>query len=353
MKDRLNIYDKDILEDIETVYRVEMYDAHDKAIEETKTLVESIKFYRTHTIDEVNAEQEKLANLMVSGIDDETALKRGLFEEIEKGYEENYSLSNLTDQARKSKIKDKVNDVLKIIDYDNKKRVIESYKQRVYEDYLKKESDIAFKLHELFNSMTIDEVKKYIDLFKQYRMSANLLEARENAIMTIAIEQNVEVPIFLDDKMCSEAVKKEARKIVSFKDQDGNDKSIKDKAFAKAKLGIEALKENRRLTDMFFAISLASGTLTAMGVLNLSNNMPLSIASWIFTSPVIFASLTAAYTKAGMVDDKASVDEARASGMLERNVDLERSSKNFYDFNNKLMEKYTSLHIEGGHNGLH
>jgi hypothetical protein len=104
---------------------------------------------------------------------------------------------------------------------------------------------------------------------------------------------------------------------------------------------------------MFFAISLVSGTLTAMGVLNLSNNMPLSIVSWIFTAPVIFASLTAAYTKAGMVDDQASVDEARASGMLERNVDLERSSKNFYDFNNELMEKYTSLHIEGGHNGLH
>ena len=202
MRDRLNIFDPKIMKEIEAEYSSRKRMADKLARYETKELVNFIDYYRSTSFEEIEARVKLEANTKFINIDDNIALKRGLFQNIEKYYEKNgYDFSRLSREEKRKMIQKEVDSHLDTLSPEEKKTIIENYKKNNYDRYLDIQLNNARCLYNLFGYISVEEVKDYISLFYDLRVRENLLEARNAAIEHVAKEKNVETQIYAIEEL--------------------------------------------------------------------------------------------------------------------------------------------------------
>lgn len=354
MEERLNMFDPYIIKIIESEYSKRKTLADKLARFETKELVNLIDYYRSNPFEVIEENIKSKANTEFVNIDDNTALKRALFHKIEKYYEKNYyDFSRLSSEEKVGMIKKELYSYLEKMTPEEKIKAIDDYKKINYKKYINIELNNAKNLYNLFSFISVDEVKKYISLYYDFRIRENLLDARIAAIVRVAKEKNVDLPLFMVDKRSASAVDKESKKITNITDREGKNDSLKERVYKKAKEGAELIKDNTKMAIEISALGVLAGSISYMGLYGLTGNSTLSIASMIFTTPLVIAGLTATYRKVLIYDNQYAISEAKQSGVLERKTNYEKAKKRFSDYVEELKKKYLSMEIVGGNNGLH
>lgn len=354
MRDRLNVFDPIIIKLIESEYSTLKTKADRLARYETKELVNLIDYYRSTSFEDVESKIRKEAKANFIDIDDNTALRRGLFQKIENYYEKSYyDFSRLSQEEKLKLIKNEVESSIKYMEPEEKKKVIDNYRKNNYKKFLNIQLNNAKNLYDLYAYISVDEVKEYVSLFYDFRIRENLLDARIASVVNVAKKKNVDLPLSLVDKRSISAVDKESKKIISIDDREDKFDALKERAFNKAKEAVQFVRDNSRMTAEITALGVIIGSISYMGLYGLTGDQTLGTASMIFTTPLVIAGLTASYKKILKFDDQYAIDEAKHDGVLERKENYEKAKKKFVDYTDNLKKKYISMEIVGGNNGLH
>jgi len=353
MTERLDIYDEEVLKTIEREYRSRVDKAYGNSIKITKELVEMIQYYREHSYNEICDKIEDVAKKTFMTIDDNTAYKRALYENIKKQYEGSASYDNLSNEDKLNIINNEINKILPYASSEDVKNAANKYKQDKYNQYVQDETTNAQVLYELFNSIEAQEVKDYMALFQDFKYNEELLNARLESIKYVAKKSNKELPLCIEDEMSNKAVENEVRHAVRIEEQNDENKSLKERVRSKAKYILELLDENSNIAVKIGTVGFLTGGLASLGVFALTKDSSLSLGTIIAASPLVIAALSVGYRKLSVRDDKDSVDESKLLGIFDRKVRAEQKERAFLDYDKYLKKKYSELKIEGGNNGLH
>ena len=352
MADRLNVYDEEVINNIEKEFKGRIDKAYGNSIKTTKKLVDMIQFYREHSFNEVCDRIENIGKKTFLTIDDNSAFKSALYENFEKQYEGSVGYDNLTDIDKFKLINNEINKILPYTSREDKKNAADKYRQDKYNEYVQDETNNALILYELFNSIEAEEVKDYMALFQEFKYNEELLDARLESIRFVAKKTDKDLPLCLVDKMSTKAVENEVRHAVRIEEQNDDNKSLKDRVKARAKYILEVLEENSNIAAKISTAGFMIGGLASLGVFAITRDGGLSAATIAATSSFVIAALGVGYRKISIKDDKDSVDESKALGVFDRKVRVEQKERAFLDYDKYLKKKYSDLKIEGGNNGL-
>ena len=341
------------LKRIEEEYKKRIIDSKKKAISETKEFVELIHYNRTHSYDEICKDIQSKAKKMYVDIDDYAALRSGLFQNIERNYEKNYDITRLTKQEIRSIVSGEIDKIIPTLNEDEKKKIIENYKRKNYNRYVHIESNKAFESHDLFNSISEEELKDFVSLFYDYRERDAFYEARVEAITKVCEDLKAGLPLCLDGEYEIKAVDNKIASITNIKDENEETKSFASRVKDSAKKGINAILDNPNTSLKISALSFVVGGIAYMLTYSSTLNLDYSVASWVFGTPVVAAGLATCYNIAAKHDDKIAIEESKKLGLFERKVKLKEKENAFLDYTNMLKDKYCTLEIEEGPDGLH
>lgn len=353
MLERLNCNNENVIKDIEVDFKKRIPNAKRKAILETKELVEFMHYYRTHSFGTVCTDIKNRAKKMFVDIDDEKAFRSGLFQNIQNSFTSRHDCSKLSEDEITAKVNDEINDLMKYITESDKTKIIENYKKNNYKHYVETESKKAFDLHDLFNEISEEEIKDYVDLFNKYRLSEALYDARVDSVVKVCSDIGTGLPLCLDDDYAIKAVDNKIASINKVEPVSEEKRNFIDKIKDANKKAMEVIYSNPSTSLKIGFLSWVAGGVASMSTILATNNGLLGGAAWLFTTPALIAGLSATYRAACKHDTNVAIDEAKKTGLFDRKEKFMRNEKNFLDYTNMLKEKYTSLHIEEGNNGLH
>ena len=353
MAERLNVYDDIILGEIERDYKSRIDSAYGKSVKATGALVDMIQEYREKSYEQICDKIKNIAKKTFLEIDDISAYKQAIAERFEKQYEDSIEYAKLSDEAKLEKINKEIDNLMKFSKIEDIKNAADIYRNSKYETFVDSECRNAYTLHGLFNLLDAQEAKDYMALFQDYKYNEELLDARINSIKTVAKKHNVKLPLCLDERTEIEAVEKSVRRVVQIEELNDEERSLKERVIAKAKYGINAIKENNDVAAKIAAFGFGVGAASFVGTLSASNNAGISALVFAISTPIVIGALTAGYRKICLKDDAESVDEAKRLGLFDRKVRAEQKKDAFLEYDKYLKEKYTELKIEGGNNGLH
>lgn len=350
--DYLNPKNGENLANIAKEYRITSFLKTQKAKKETEALAERIDDYRRLSYDDIVAKIKKEAKEQFYDIEDKVALRRALFEAVEKSYEDNYDFSRLSRSKQINKINANIREIVNRSTPKDLETIVKNYRRNGYEKYIEEEGKKAQAYQNMYQSMSDEELKDYISLHYDFRLSKNLLDAREEAISNVADKEGAELPLCMVDEAAEKAINRAVRYVVKQRLQSDPDKSLKERVRIRAKNAMETLNENANAAAMISTLGIVLGGSAFCGVIN-SGYPEFAIAAWAFTTPVIIAALSASYTRIVSKDDKESLEEADTLGLLKRRISAEKSRKQFYTYHNEMKKQYSGFQIEGGKNGLH
>ena len=351
----LNIYGAKEKELIKKAYEKRKETVKANALRDVQTLVDGIRYYKGLSFEEIYKGIVKDASEIFGNIDDETAFKRGLYENLMNGYSNNPEYANLSEKQIHNKAINEMNNVMGNLLQEDKDRIISNYKKRNKEEYVEKKSAANFSNHEIFNSMSMEEIKEYIQCFYQARYRDNLYRAQRTAIYDVADELHKEVPVSLRDKRDQKAVTREVKHIIAINEIKQENKSLKDRIVLKTREALKAFRRNSYGYVGLIALGTIGGIDAAMIAARSGNEKILPAIA--ITAPAIAAALTISYSVISWQDDKEAIEEADKMGLLTKLVDAQTAKRDLIKYDQEMRDKYNRLIIEenkkGGKNGLH
>lgn len=334
--DRLNISDLEVKDIIEDIFEDKEKDAEIETEKAVTMLKNRIEFYRSSTLEDVLSKIE--VPTAISSARNADELKIAIYTALldERGKLE------LSDEECKS-----IDDIISGLTDDQSKLAIEWYKNRVINEFRRIKTEKARKEYTLFKYMSDEEVKEYIDKYKEAYLAGSLLNARKSSIHYAAKECNASDPLCL---AYEEPVEEKTTKIVKREKQNLKDYSIKKRIKEDMAGLFKAIEEHApNLARAIIGSHLFGIFLTVALNSELDISSPQRVMLFMTTSSLITAAASVIICSKNIInymEDQMVINEAKKTGLYDLAIKYGRACSDLTTFENAI--KNSAKKIETG-----
>ena len=339
-EDRLDVSNPEILKRISEYYAKYSKDVKKRSMDDAAKLVADIKYFKGHDYEFIRNEIVDLAKKRFLDISDEEALKIITTDKVKK-LRERLEEEDPSALKYRPDFDTEVEDTILTMSDIHKQEFLREFREDYYDKYIKEQEEFSSKKHALFNSMSQEELRRYVNLFYDLRVKQGYFTAKTDAIYTVSEELEAQPPRFLRESV---SVFDAAYKIAKITDLNEEETKEQEEALTLTEKAASILHK-----AMVATVGSITGSATALAATYIfTGNADAATPAAIAGLPIGAAALIGITKIPNVLDhigEKISVKQAEKTGWLTR---LALENKAYFDFVNyekEMEEKYTKIKI--------
>ena len=334
MMKRLDISDIQVLNIIESKFGISKANAVIDANEVAEKLINNIEYYQSHTYEEACSNAKKELRDEINSMDRKTALRNATMLAFK-----NKGILEVPEQE--------VQNIMDRLTNSVASNIIGNYKEITFKEQLSGKLHSVKLNYDAYAHMSDSDKFEYVALFQEMYLSEELFKAKITAIKDTASEQNLDVPLCLDNMS---TIRKEGTRIIKKDELNSKDKGIITGIRTALKYTFNSPEDDDLSKNLKRALGFISAACTATASMNQKIDLPSILGKSAAVFALVMASLTVitnSYEIKSFFEDRFTLKEAEKLGLIDLLVNYEVSRNEFINFSKKVENIN-----DGGPNGL-